>query len=154
MRGPVVVTGANGFVGSALVERLASASVPVRAAVRRAGATFAKGLAVAETGALTDATGWAPLLAGAAAIVHCATRIPRLRDPEGDPLAAFMAVNRDATAHLARQAVAAGVRRFVFVSSIGVNGAETFVRCGHSAPSTYQRRTHRTHARSTRRRCP
>lgn len=126
MSSTVVVTGANGFVGRALVERLAAECVPVRAAVRRAGQAFACGVTVVETGALDMATTWAPALTGAATIVHCAARVHQLRDVAGDPPAAFMAVNRDATVHLARQAVAAGVRRFVFVSSIGVNGAETF----------------------------
>jgi nucleoside-diphosphate-sugar epimerase len=58
-------------------------------------------------------------------VIHCAARAHVLREQVGDPLAAFRAVNRDATLALARAAANTGVRRFVFLSTIGVNGGET-----------------------------
>jgi nucleoside-diphosphate-sugar epimerase len=58
--------------------------------------------------------------------MHCAARVHVMAESLADPLAEFRRVNVQGTLNLARQAAAAGVRRFVFVSSIGVNGAETF----------------------------
>ena len=128
MSGLVLVTGANGFVGRAVVDRLVADAAPVRAAVRRVGATFPAPVAIVATGEIDAATRWGAALEGVAAVVHCAARVHRLGDRAGDPLAAFRAVNREGTVNLAKQAAAAGVRRFVFISSIGVNGAETFGR--------------------------
>ena len=126
MTRPVVVTGASGFVGRAVVERLVADGIPVRAAVRRVGLPFAPAVEVVPVGELDSGDGWEAALRGADAVVHCAARVHRLGDDAGDPLAAFRRVNRDGTAAVARRAAAAGVRRFVFISSIGVNGAETF----------------------------
>ena len=126
MTGPVVVTGASGFVGRAVVERLVADGVRVRAAVRGDTLPFAPTVEVMPVGELCPGDGWEAALRGADAVVHCAARVHRLADDAGDPLAEFRRVNRDGTAALARRAAAAGVRRFVFISSIGVNGAQTF----------------------------
>ena len=128
MTGPVVVTGANGFVGRAVVARLAADGIAVRAAVRRPGAPFPPGVTVVPGADLDDLSRWRGALQGASAVVHCAARVHRLADDEADPLAAFRRANRDATAALAEAAGAAGVVRFVFISSVGVHGAETFGR--------------------------
>jgi UDP-glucose 4-epimerase len=89
-------------------------------ALRDAGVRVLSGL---ELGAATD---WqAAWQIGVDAVVHCAARVHQLDDRSADPLQAFREVNRDGTLSLARQAAAAGVRRFVFVSTIGVNGAST-----------------------------
>lgn len=128
MSGLVLVTGAGGFVGRAVVERLISDGFFVRAAVRRVAAPQPVQAAVIEVGEIVAKSDWRAALEGVEAIVHCAARVHHLRDSAEDPLAAFRAVNRDATVNLARQAASAGVRRFVFISSIGVNGAETFGR--------------------------
>lgn len=124
----VLVTGASGFVGRAVVDRLVADGVPVRAAVRRADVRFAPAVEVVEAGDLDVGDDWGAALRGADAVVHCAARVHQLADDSTDPLSAFRRVNRDGTAALARRAAAAGVRRFVYLSSIGVNGAETFAR--------------------------
>jgi len=83
----------------------------------------------AETQIVPDAgpdTDWTTALADVDAIVHTAARAHVLNESAANPLAEYRRVNVDGTLNLARQAAAAGVRRFVFVSSIGVNGAETF----------------------------
>jgi UDP-glucose 4-epimerase len=67
-------------------------------------------------------TGWQRAVDGCDAVVHLAARVHVMRDSAADPLAAFRAVNVDGTLNLARQAAAAGVKRFVFLSSIKVNG--------------------------------
>jgi nucleoside-diphosphate-sugar epimerase len=120
----ILVTGAGGFVGQAVVARLAADGHRVVAAGRSllpvpAGATP---LALGDIRGSID---WGKALSGIDHVVHCAARAHVLNEEAVDPLAAFRAVNRDATIALARVAAAAGVRRFVFISSIGVNGNET-----------------------------
>lgn len=109
----VLVTGANGFLGSAVAARLSAAGHQVRGVTR------------AETGALSATTDWHPHVADMDAVIHCAARAHVLRDDADDPMAAFRSVNRDATLALARAATQAGVRRIVFISTIGVNGGQT-----------------------------
>lgn len=117
----ILVTGANGFVGQALVRHLVDSGHAVRAAARRtmdlpAGA---EGVTAPD---LTGEGDWRPALGGVDAVIHCAARVHVMTDTVADPLAAFRTANRDGTATLAEQAAAAGVRRFVFLSTIKVNG--------------------------------
>ncbi|RZJ25879.1 MAG: NAD-dependent epimerase/dehydratase family protein, partial [Brevundimonas sp.] len=116
----ILVTGATGFLGRAVVDHLIGEGRAVRAAVRRDPGPGA--VAVGELSADTD---WSAALAGIDAVVHCAARAHVLNETSDNPLARFRAVNTEATVALAQQAAAAGVRRFVFISSIGVNGSET-----------------------------
>lgn len=121
----VLVTGATGFLGRAVADHLVGRGRTVRGAVRSlAGENSAGGETVA-VGDLDAVTDWSAALDSVDAIVHCAARAHILRETSGDPLAQFRAINTAATLALARQAAAAGVRRLVFISSIGVNGAET-----------------------------
>jgi nucleoside-diphosphate-sugar epimerase len=120
----VVVTGANGFVGLALLRRLnlTTAFQPLGVVRCAAGLTVGK---FVEIGDLTKQTDWSKILAGADAVVHLAGRVHVMNDTEADSLAAFRAVNVDGTLNLALQASVAGVKRFVFVSSVKVNGEST-----------------------------
>lgn len=120
MTGTILVTGANGFVGRAIVQRLVADGLSVRAAVRRPKGN--EEIAIADLGAAQD---WPALLTGVDCIVHCAARAHVLKDDAADPLALFRRVNTHATLDIARAAAGAGVRRFIFISSIGVNGGET-----------------------------
>ncbi len=130
MPGPVLVTGASGFVGGALVDRLLAEDVPTVASVRRPlpqpssvhPPTGERMVAVGDIGPHTD---WRGALAGVDCVVHLAARVHVMHERAADPLAEFRKVNVDGTLALARQAVAAGVRRFIFVSSIKVNGEGT-----------------------------
>ncbi|MBL8650321.1 MAG: NAD-dependent epimerase/dehydratase family protein [Sphingopyxis sp.] len=115
-----LVTGANGFVGGEIVRQLREQGVSVRSAVRRAIGDDA--VSVGDIGPDTD---WSAALAGVDRVIHCAARVHQMDDRAADPLAAFHAVNRDGTAALARQAVAARVKRLVFLSTIKVNGETT-----------------------------
>lgn len=83
-----------------------------------------------SVGELNASADWSGLLEGVDAVVHTAARVHVLNEVAADPLAAFRRVNVEGTTQLARQAVAAGVKRFVFVSSIKVNGESTSL--GHS----------------------
>jgi UDP-glucose 4-epimerase len=71
---------------------------------------------------MDDKTTWRSALGNCDAVVHLAARVHVMQDTAADPLALYWATNTDATLNLARQAAQAGVRRFVFVSSIKVNG--------------------------------
>ncbi|PHV38922.1 SDR family oxidoreductase [Janthinobacterium sp. BJB304] len=119
----ILVTGASGFVGTALCAELERRSITCTAAVRKA--SNPAQLAVGELSATTD---WSQALAGCDAVIHLAARVHVMNDTSDDPLTAFRAVNVAASVHLARQAAQHGVKRFVFVSSVKVNGEATGTR--------------------------
>jgi nucleoside-diphosphate-sugar epimerase len=122
----ILVTGASGFVGSALCSSLLAQGFAVRAAVRSLGSMSSADsldvVAVGEVGAHTD---WSAALAGVDCVIHCAARAHVMHEIEADALAAYRAVNVAGTQHLAEQAAALGVRRLVFLSSIMVLGIHT-----------------------------
>jgi nucleoside-diphosphate-sugar epimerase len=119
----ILVTGAAGFVGRAVCERLARDGIAVRAALRRAPDLPVAGAAESVvTGPLEACNDLPAALDGVDAVVHLAARAHVLHDRTPDPLAAYRAANADATARLAEAARAARVRRFVLMSSIKVNG--------------------------------
>lgn len=123
----VLVTGGNGFVGRATAARLqATPGMSVVRAVRRAALGKSDPLAPAVVVDDLDAqTDWLAAVAGVDAVVHTAARVHVMQEAAADPLAEFRRVNVQGTLNLARQAAQAGVRRFVFVSSIKVNGEFT-----------------------------
>lgn len=121
----ILVTGANGFVGQALVARLVADGAAVRACVRRAPTAAMPGVRDVVRAELDAATDWRSALAGVDVVVHLAARVHVMRETADDALGAFRRVNVDGTVNLVRQAAAAGVRRFVFVSSVKVHGEST-----------------------------
>jgi len=123
----VLVTGASGFVGSALVRRLAAAKLfDVIAIVRRPSSELAGMAECIQIAGMTRDTLWEQALAGVDVVVHAAARVHITTAATPALLAEINQVNVQATMHLAQQAAAASVRRFIFLSTIGVNGAETF----------------------------
>lgn len=116
----VLVTGANGFVGRATCAALRLAGHAMTPVVRRPNSLAGEQV----IGEMSSQTDWRAALSGMNGVVHLAARVHLMRDTAADPLAQYRAVNVEGTLHLARQAAAAGVRRFVFVSSIKVNGEE------------------------------
>jgi nucleoside-diphosphate-sugar epimerase len=121
----ILVTGASGFVGSALCSSLLAQGYAVRAAIRSASSISSDDdldvVAVGEVGAETD---WSVALADVDCVIHCAARAHVMHETEADALAAYRAVNVAGTQGLAEQA-ALGVRRLVFLSSIGLLGIHT-----------------------------
>ncbi|BBP60719.1 SDR family oxidoreductase [Pseudomonas sp. St316] len=125
MQHSILMTGASGFVGGALLERLhAQAGTSVTAVVRDDRPLPAPANTV-RVEAFSPQTQWQPHLANVDTVIHCAARVHVMNDTEADPLAAFRQVNVEGTLNFARQAAEAGVRRFIFISSIKVNGEGT-----------------------------
>ncbi len=122
----ILVTGATGFVGHAVVQRLlADSESKLGAAIRQDGRQWPEQVVPYVTGELESTTDWSRALHGVVVAVHCAARVHVMRDTEANPITAFRAVNVEGTLNLARQAAAAGVKRFVFISSVKVNGEST-----------------------------
>ena len=116
----ILITGSSGFIGSGLVKQLTKLDLQMTAVVRQAWQP--NSVSVGEIDASTD---WSEVIQGHSCVIHTAARVHVMQDSSDDPLAAFRAVNVDGTLNLARQAAAAGVKRFIFISSIKVNGEFT-----------------------------
>ena len=117
----ILLTGATGFIGKGVVERLKLKSgVSLLAAVRIKGASgSSREVKVSGIDGYTD---WFEALADRDVVIHAAARAHIMNDELPDPLGEYRKVNVEGTLNLARQAAEAGIRRFIFISSIGVNG--------------------------------
>jgi nucleoside-diphosphate-sugar epimerase len=123
----VLVTGAGGFVGRALCPALAAAGHEVIAGVREGGAPHGAH-AHRTLGDLAEEHALDAAVAEVDAVVHLAARVHMMRETAADPLLLYRRVNVDGTRRLAAAAVRSGVRRFVLLSSIKVNGERTTAR--------------------------
>jgi nucleoside-diphosphate-sugar epimerase len=121
----VFLTGSTGFVGSALINRFVSDGIECKALVRNEIIALPYGVkpVIANLSTLPNID--ASFMNGVDVVVHAAARAHIMRDESLDPLAEYRKVNRDATLRLARLAADSGVQRFVFISSIKVNGETT-----------------------------
>jgi nucleoside-diphosphate-sugar epimerase len=119
----VLVTGATGFVGSALCEHLAQQGLAVRRALHGAPVLpVGDDVTVGDIGPRTD---WREALEGVDVVVHLAARVHMKRQAAANPLAEYRGVNVHGTRQLAVAAAGAGVKRLVFLSSVKVNGERT-----------------------------
>lgn len=118
----VLVTGVSGFVGSATCVRLVTQGMDVVGTVRQLPTQPLPGVDYRIVSDLNGDTDWRQALTGVGAIIHCAGRVHVMRETAADPLVAFRAANVAGTEQLARQAAVAKVRRFIFLSSVKVNG--------------------------------
>jgi nucleoside-diphosphate-sugar epimerase len=114
----VLVTGANGFVGRVLCSHLVRHGYTVVPVVRQV-CGLAGEVAIGDIGGTTE---WRAVLPACDVVVHLAARVHVMDDTAQDPLALYRATNTEATLNLARQAAQAGVKRFVFISTLKVNG--------------------------------
>jgi nucleoside-diphosphate-sugar epimerase len=119
-----LITGANGFVGKALCAELLRQGHAVRVAVRSLNTPIEK-VEVVAVGSIDGKTDWSGALNGVDVVIHLAARVHVMKDTAADPLAEFLKVNLHGTSNLAQQAARAEVKRFVYVSSIKVNGERT-----------------------------
>jgi nucleoside-diphosphate-sugar epimerase len=119
-----LITGASGFIGRSLARSFNHEGLPLVLCARdlvKINDFYPDNKLIAiET--INSRTNWFPALKGVNVVVHCAARAHVIREQDADALAAYREVNVAGTLSLARQAAASGVKRFVFLSSIGVNG--------------------------------
>jgi len=120
----ILLTGASGFIGRVIERELRKrVGISVTLLVRSPGPAFLPTTHV--VGRLSVDTDWSTAVAQQQVVIHAAARAHVMKDEVADPLAEYRRVNVEGTLNLARQAAAAGVKRFIFISSIKVNGEGT-----------------------------
>jgi nucleoside-diphosphate-sugar epimerase len=122
----ILVTGASGFFGKSLVQRLCSfPDVSVLAPLRNIDVMLPASVNKTYIPGIDELTDWTECLVDVETIVHSAARVHVMQEDSSRSLEKFRAVNVKGTLRLANQAIQAGVKRFVFISSIKVNGEVT-----------------------------
>jgi UDP-glucose 4-epimerase len=133
-----LVTGASGFVGRHLCEKLIDAGYSLRFALRREIDNDDPLLRLGEATVVGDINGgsnWSAVLKGVATVVHLANRAHVMRESSANPLACFREVNEEGTRRLAEQAAQFGVRRLVYLSTVKVLGEATTATPFHETDS-------------------
>jgi len=122
----ILITGATGFVGRTLFENLKSKKkYLVHLSTRNNQEKLLEGEKTFNISEIDSNTNWKDALDGVDCIVHCAARAHMMEKKQTDSLNSYRRVNVDGTRNLAKQAAAIGIKRFIFLSSIKVNGEET-----------------------------
>jgi UDP-glucose 4-epimerase len=130
----VLVTGANGFVGSAILSSGTENRFSYRGVVRlKANIKIKCDSLIVTIASLNASTIWREKLLDIDVVIHLAARVHVMSDNSNDPLAEYREVNTEGTLNLARQSAQAGVKRFIFISSIKVNGESTSNRPSFTA---------------------
>ena len=124
----LLVTGASGFVGTSLSRRLVKEGFVVFGAVRHLPKNPVPRVTYRIIENIDGHTDWRKALAEVDSVLHCAARVHIMRETAKDPLAAFRETNVQGTTRLAVQARDSGIKRLIFLSSIKVNGENTFDR--------------------------
>lgn len=124
IKNKVLVTGSNGFVGTNLCEYLINKDMLIN-----------KSYGTSKTGTLdkdefiidlkNKRVDWVDSLRGCKSVIHLASRVHIMKENSDNPLEEFRKINYEGTVSLAKQAAQVGVEKFIFLSSIGVNGVET-----------------------------
>jgi nucleoside-diphosphate-sugar epimerase len=133
----VLITGATGFIGRFLCTRLLADGLDVRGTLLESEAlsSLVEGVEPVIIQPLGPDTSWGDYVAGIDTIIHLAARVHIMDNPAADPLAEFRKVNVDGTSRLAGEAAKTGVKRFVFISSVKVNGEESTIPYTADSPS-------------------
>ncbi|WP_347930071.1 SDR family oxidoreductase [Pseudomonas helvetica] len=122
----ILVTGATGFLGNALARCFcALPDTSVVAPVRNMDSKLPETVSKIYISNIDNTTDWATSLSGVDVVVHAAARVHVMHEDPAQSLEKFRAINVQGTLNLARQAIQAGVKRFVFISTIKVNGETT-----------------------------
>lgn len=135
----VAITGATGFVGRSLCRAMLENDWKVRGVIRseKHGADLPADVETVRVPSIGPDTDWSRALNGVDAVVHLAARVHVMNETAADPITEFREVNVHGSERLARMAAQAGVRRFVFISSVKVNGEGgdiTYTEKGPPAP--------------------
>lgn len=120
----ILITGASGFVGRSVCAELLKQNLEIRLALR-ANNFLLENAEVAIINQIDNDTDWSTALRNVDVVIHLAARVHVMNEAAVDSMLKFRSVNVDGTMNLARQSVKAGVRRFIFISSIKVNGEQT-----------------------------
>ncbi len=125
----ILITGASGFVGNALRSKFQNSGISYITALRRFcnNQNEFKNIVIGE---ISSQTNWKSALDNVKCVIHLAARVHVMKEISLSPLAEFRRINVEGTRNLAQQAVEAGVKRFIYLSSIKVNGEST-------PPNTY-----------------
>jgi len=122
----ILITGATGFVGRALFKNLKlKKKYLIHLTTRTNQEELFEGGKVFKIGEIDSNTNWNDAFDGVDCIVHCAARAHTTENKQTDSLNAYRRINVDGTRNLAKQAAGIGIKRFIFLSSIKVNGEET-----------------------------
>ncbi|KJZ56971.1 UDP-glucose 4-epimerase family protein [Pseudomonas fluorescens] len=122
----ILVTGATGFLGSALVKSFCTLpATSVVAPLRNLNSKLPDLVEKTYISNIDQATDWTQSLTGVNVVIHSAARVHVMHEDPAQSLDKFRAINVEGTLNLARQAIQAGVKRFIFISSIKVNGEST-----------------------------
>jgi UDP-glucose 4-epimerase len=109
----ILITGANGFVGRALLETLAKTGYSVVGITRK------------DISNIDERTDWSSLLKDVDVVIHAAARVHMMQDASQNPLLEYRKTNTQGTLKLLKDSIAANVKKFIFISSIKVNGEFT-----------------------------
>ncbi len=123
----ILVTGGSGFLGRGIVNSLKKDHHDLVMTSRRDITPLEEGVEVVNAGELNDSTDFSTAMGGVGVVIHTAARVHMMADDSPNPLREFRSVNVDGTLNLAKQAANHGVKRFIYISSIKVNGEETSV---------------------------
>ena len=122
----ILITGASGFIGKTLCKTLSTSNRFVRAAVRSTNSNSSNSdVEYVSVGDINTKTNWKDFLVSIDYVIHCAGRVHMMNETNKNALKIYRSINVDATKQLAEQSAAAGVKRFIYLSSIKVNGEST-----------------------------
>ena len=124
----LLITGASGFIGTSICHRLVKEGYVVFGAVRRLPKNPVPKVTYRIIENINGHTDWHKTLAEVDSVIHCAARVHIMREKVEDPLTAFRETNVQGTIRLAEQARDSDIKRLIFLSSIKVNGENTFDR--------------------------
>jgi nucleoside-diphosphate-sugar epimerase len=134
----LLVTGGTGFVGQALIARLITYNhYKVYAAVRKLVTIFPPDVNQFKFDELSSCTDWNNHLIGVDCVIHTAARVHVMSETSTNPLEEFRNINTEGTLNLAKQAAESGVKRFIYISSIKVNGEVTLPGSPFTANDTF-----------------